>query len=73
MSSVPGRAGALTALRSLFGFVPLTLLVGLFADANGLTSAMLVVHLVGLAVMAVVVVWLPLGGERRTAGGGESR
>ncbi len=61
LSSVPGRAGALTALRSLFGFVPLTVLVGLIAESQGLTTAMLAFHLAGLAVMAFAVLRLPRG------------
>lgn len=61
LSSVPGRAGALTALRSLFGFVPLTVVVGLLAESAGLTTAMLVFILAGLAVMAFAVLRLPRG------------
>ena len=61
LSSVPGRAGALTALRSLFGFVPLTVLVGLLAESQGLTLAMLAFHLAGLAVMALAIARLPRG------------
>lgn len=59
LSSVPGGAGALTALRSLFGFVPLTVLVGLLAESRGLTTAMLAFHVAGLLVMAIAVVRLP--------------
>jgi hypothetical protein len=61
LSSVPGRAGALTALRSLFGFVPLTVAVGLLAESAGLTTAMLAFTLAGLAVMALAVLRLPRG------------
>lgn len=59
LSSVPGRAGALTALRSLFGFVPITVLVGLFAEWQGLTLALGSVHVLGLAVMALAIARLP--------------
>jgi FSR family fosmidomycin resistance protein-like MFS transporter len=64
LSSVPGRAGALTAVRSLFGFVPLTVLVGLLSESRGLTTSMLAFHLVGLAVMALAIARLP---RRRAA------
>ena len=61
LSSVPGRAGALTALRSTFSFVPLTLLVGVLAEWQGLTLSMASVHIAGLVVMALVLTRLPAG------------
>jgi len=61
LSSLPGRAGALTALRSTLNFVPLTLLVGFLAEWQGLGVSMVSVHVAGLAVMAVVLARLPGG------------
>jgi len=68
LSSVPGRAGALTALRSLFGFVPLTVLVGLLAESQGLTITMASFHVAGLAVMAFAVLRLPQGARPSEVG-----
>ena len=61
LSSLPGRAGALTALRSTFTFVPLTLVVGVLAECQGLGISMVSVNLVGLAAMVVVLLRLPAG------------
>ena len=62
LSSVPGRAGAVTALRSVFGFVPLTVFVGLLAESRGLTLSMGAFHVAGLVVMALAITRLPRGG-----------
>lgn len=54
LTAAPGRAGAVTAVSSLFGFVPLPLLFGLLAQAIGLTAAMLAVFLPAV----VIISWL---------------
>jgi hypothetical protein len=59
LASVPGKAGAVTAVTSLFGLVPFSLLFGLLAEGIGLTAAMLLVHLVMTPVLIVVVMRLP--------------
>ena len=53
--SAPGRAGALTAVSSLFGFLPFPLLFALLAQAIGLTNAMLAVFLPAVAVIGWLV------------------
>lgn len=55
LTAAPGRAGAVTAVSSLFGFVPFPLLFGILAQAIGLTSAMLAVFLPAVAVMGWLV------------------
>lgn len=55
LTSAPGRAGAVTAVGSLFASIPLPLLFGLLAQAIGLTSAMLVVFLPAVAVVGWLV------------------
>ncbi len=55
LTSAPGRAGAVTAVSSLFGFVPFPLLFGLLAQAIGLSNAMLAVFLPAVAVMGWLV------------------
>lgn len=57
--SVPGKAGTITALASLFGFIPFTLLFGLLAEAIGLTQAMFWVLIPMTLVMMLVVARLP--------------
>jgi MFS family permease len=59
LSSVPGRAGALTALRSTFSLVPLPLIVGLAAEAQGLGVTMASMHVLGVVAMGVVLLRLP--------------
>lgn len=59
LASAPGRAGALTAISSLTGFVPLTLSVGILADVVGATLAMSAVHLLGLALMLAILTRIP--------------
>ncbi|HSH01364.1 MAG TPA: MFS transporter [Anaerolineae bacterium] len=44
LASVPGKGGTVTAVHSLFGFLPLALLFGLLAQTITLTTAMLLVH-----------------------------
>ncbi|MDX1663822.1 MAG: MFS transporter [Candidatus Promineifilaceae bacterium] len=55
LSSVPGRAGTVTALGSLFGVLPLSLLFGWLAEATSLTAATFLVHIAGLLLMALVL------------------
>ncbi len=57
LASVPGRAGAITALQSLFGLLPIPLLFGALADAVGLPQAMLGAH-VAAAICVGLMVWL---------------
>ena len=52
LASLPGKAGAVTAVRSLFGLIPLALLFGLLADQVGMTVAML-----GVNSVAVLILW----------------
>ena len=54
LASLPGRAGAVTAVHSLIGLAPLPLLVGALAERIGLTEAMLGVTMVGV----VGMVWV---------------
>lgn len=55
LTAVPGRAGVMQAVSSLFGIVPLPLLFGLLAQEIGLTWAMLGVFLLAWAVMGWLV------------------
>lgn len=55
LTAAPGRAGAVTAVSSLFGLLPLPLLFGILAQAIGLTPAMLTVFLPAVAVMGWLV------------------
>lgn len=55
LTSAPGRAGAVTAVSSVFGFVPFPLLFGLLAQAIGLTAAMLAVFLPAVTVIGWLV------------------
>jgi MFS transporter, FSR family, fosmidomycin resistance protein len=57
LAAVPGKAGTVTAVYSLMGFVPLPLLFGLLAEVVGLTTAMLWVG-TGATVLMLVVVHL---------------
>lgn len=59
LSSVPGRPGTVTAVNSLFGFLPLTLVFGVLSESFGLTPMMLVVHVGALLVLIGVVLALP--------------
>jgi FSR family fosmidomycin resistance protein-like MFS transporter len=59
LASVPGKAGAVTAVTSLFGLVPFSLLFGLLAEAIGLTAAMLLVHLTMTPLLILLVMKLP--------------
>jgi MFS family permease len=55
LASVPGGAGTVSALTSLFGLVPVALVFGWFAGRVGLTTALLVGHLVPIAVMLALL------------------
>lgn len=68
LASLPGKAGAVTAVTSLFGFVPFSLLFGLLAEAIGLTAAMLLVHLVMTPLLILLVLRLPRPVVEETAG-----
>lgn len=56
LASAPGRGGAVTAVLSLFGLVPIPLLFGMVAERITLTTAMLWVHLGAMALL-VLLVW----------------
>jgi MFS family permease len=51
LAAVPGKAGMVTAVHSLLGFIPLPLLFGLLAEAVGLTTAMLWVCTAGVVLL----------------------
>ena len=55
LASLPGRAGAVTAIQSVMGLLPLPLLFGLLADRVNLTSAMLGVHLFAATLLAATI------------------
>lgn len=59
LASVPGRAGAVTALTSTFALVPLPLLFGLLAEAMTLTAAMLLVQTGALLLLGLLVWRMP--------------
>ena len=59
LSSVPGRPGTVTAVNSLFGLLPLTLVFGVLSESFGLTQMMVVVHVGALIVLIGVVLLLP--------------
>lgn len=59
LGSVPGRAGTVTAVRALFGFLPLTLLFSLLAERIELTTAMLWVGVGALLILSIVVSRIP--------------
>ncbi|MCB0158266.1 MAG: hypothetical protein KDD83_09040 [Caldilineaceae bacterium] len=55
MARVRGRAGAVQAISSLFGLVPLPLLLGLLAQAVGLTAAMFVFFALAIALLGWLI------------------
>ena len=55
LTAAPGRAGAVTAVSSLFGFIPLPLFFGLLAQSIGISSPMLAVFVPAVAVMGWLV------------------
>ena len=60
LASVPGRAGALNAVMSMWGFVPITLLVGLLAEWITLTTTTLWISVVTLLLLLLMIGRLPL-------------
>jgi MFS family permease len=56
LAAVPGRGGTMTAVQSLLGLVPLSLLFGLLAELLDLSTAMLWVY-VGATLMMVLLAW----------------
>lgn len=58
LASVPGRAGAVTAVHALIGLVPVPFLYGLLADRRGLTPVLLWLPLLGFAVMLLLTWFL---------------
>lgn len=54
LAAAPGRAGTVTALTSLLGFLPLSLLFGLLAEALSLTTATLWVVIVALIGLLII-------------------
>jgi MFS family permease len=62
------RPGALTAVNSVTGLLPVTLGIGLLAEAVGLTPAMLSVRVGGLGLLLLIAWrWLPRGHRRADA------
>lgn len=61
LASVPGKAGAITAIYSLFGLLPLPLLFGLLAEVITLSRAMLWVNVIALLILLVITQNLPAG------------
>lgn len=55
LASLPGRAGAITAIRSVMGILPLPLLFGVLADRVGLTGAMLGIHMAAIVLITGVI------------------
>jgi hypothetical protein len=55
LAAVPGRAGTMTAVLSLFGLIPMELLFALLAEAIGLTVAMFWVYMLALVALLIVV------------------
>ncbi len=53
--SVPGKAGALTAVTALYGLLPLNIGMGWLAQRIGLTPAMLLVFSIGLVGMLITL------------------
>ena len=64
LRSVPGLGGTTTAVHSLMSLVPLPLMFGLLAESTSLTSAMFGVTMTSVAVMIIVVWFLPIGRGR---------
>jgi MFS family permease len=52
--SIPGRAGAVTAITTLFAAVPLALGLGVLAEAIGLTAAMLALGVPSAALLVLL-------------------
>jgi len=63
LAAVPGRGGTITAVQSLLGFVPLTLLFGLLAESFDLSSAMLWIYMGGALLMILLAWRMPSGVE----------
>ena len=59
LAAVPGRAGAVNALLSLWALVPLSPLFGLLAEVTGLTAAMLLVSVGALLLLGGLTQQLP--------------
>jgi MFS family permease len=59
LASIPGKGGAVTAIHSMTGLIPVALFFGLLAEAISLTGAMLVVQLGAMAVLLVLAWWMP--------------
>jgi MFS transporter, FSR family, fosmidomycin resistance protein len=66
LTTESSRPGAVTAVSSVMGLVPLALAVALLAEAVGLTAALLGTQVVGIAlILLVVVLWLPVSTRTR--------
>jgi MFS family permease len=60
--SVPGRAGALTAVTALYSLMPSSLGLGWIGDRIGLTASMLGLFGLSMVGMLLVLVWMGRGG-----------
>lgn len=65
LTSIPGHGGTMTAIQSLLGLVPVSLLFGLLAQAVTLTAASLWVSVGALLLMVLVVGRLEPNAARR--------
>lgn len=60
LASTPGKGGAVSAVHSMTGLIPIALFFGLLAEAISLTGAMLVVQVGAMGVLLVLARWMPL-------------
>jgi hypothetical protein len=61
--SLPGRAGAVSAVANLFSVPPLALVLGVLAEKIGLTAAIVVFSVPSAAVLLLLSWWRPAESE----------
>jgi MFS family permease len=61
--SLPGRAGAVSAVANLFGVLPLALVLGVLAEKIGLTAAIVAFSVPSAAVLVLLSWWRPAESE----------
>jgi FSR family fosmidomycin resistance protein-like MFS transporter len=59
LASIPGKGGAVTAIHSVTGLIPVALFFGLLAEAITLTGAMLAVQVGAMVAVLIVAWWIP--------------
>jgi hypothetical protein len=64
LASVPGNAGAVSAIHSMVALVPLSLFFGLLAEAITLTGAMFLVQVGAMLGLLALAGWLPIEQNR---------